>query len=251
MDTRKILEQFYPRIFLPEFQPRQSRLFRSKGNSVAKNWPRYLATRTWSHRLVISSLIITVWAAAHLYYYNMLVNLECNTQAAWAQVETQLQRRFYIQQNLTKMIIDYSEYEKDLLTNLTKMRTSTMGSNLADKAKNTNQQPPAESSNLSPLPQVKQITPVQLDKLFSNILLVAEQYPQLKLTENFQQFSTVIVDVETRIAERIMGYNDAVNAYTTTLSQFPGNIFGVLCGFHAYKFYTPDKEVLDFSPVKY
>lgn len=246
MDSRKIIEQFYPGILSPASSAGQVRSLWARVGDMTRSWARQLLTGDWARRMGIGALALVLWIGMHVYYYNLLVNLECNVQAAWAQVEAQLQRRFYIQQNLTKIVIDYSQYEKELLTNLTKMRTSVP----AAKAKEA-QQPPAESSSPSALPQPEQMTRLQLDKLFSNILLVAEQYPQLKLTENFQQFSTVIVDVETQIAERLMGYNDSVNNYTTTLTQFPGNVFGAICGFQLYKFYTPDKEILSFQPVEY
>jgi len=242
MDSRKILKQFYLGASPPGPQPGRARHFWSRVGGMA----RY---RTW--HLVFGSLAVSAWIVLNLYYYNLLVDLEYNTRAAWSQVEAQLQRRSYIQQNLTQIVIDYSQYEKELLTRLTKMRTSVMGGDLAAKARDANQQSLAESSNLSPLPQMKQMKPSQLDKLFSNILLVAEQYPQLKLTENFQQFSEAIIDTENRIAEWIMKYNEAVNTYTTTLTQFPGNVFGAFFGFPTYEFYIPDEEVLNFQPVEY
>lgn len=207
--------------------------------------------RNWTWHLVIGSLVVMVWVFAHLYYYNLLVDLEFNTKASWAQVEAQLQRRFHIQQNLTRIVMNYSKYENDLLTRLTEMRTSARGSDPEGNAVDANQQPSEQFSSASPPAQLKQLTPLQLDKLFSQIRFVAEQYPQLKATENFQQFSAAIVDTENQIAERIMNYNDAVNIYTTTLTQFPGNIFGLLCGFQRYEFYAPDQEILNFQLVEY
>lgn len=218
---------------------------------MRRDWRWYLVENNWPRNLVIGSLVLTVWLAIHLYYYNLLVNLECNTQAAWAQVEAQFQRRFYIQHNLTQIMIEYSQYEKNLLTRLTEMRTSAKNGNSTTPARKGNKKFPAKSSNPPSLPKVDQLASTQLDKLFSNVMLVAEQYPQLKLTENFQQFSKAIVDIETQAATQIMKYNDAVNAYSTAITQFPGNIFGKICGFKNYKFYTPDKEVLNFQQVKY
>jgi len=236
LDSRQILEQFYSPVRAGS-QPRRARPFWPKAGGMARGI-------TW--HLVIASLVMAAWIVVHLYYYNLLVDMEYNTKAAWAQVEAQLQRRFHIQQNLTKIVIDYSQYEKELLTRLTEMRTSAMADSVA-KVRDASRQAPAKLS----LPQVKKMTPPQLDKLFSNIMLVAERYPQLKLTENFQQFSAAIIETENQIAERIMDYNEAVNVYTTTLSQFPGNVFGALCGFSRHEFHTPDKEVLSFQPVKY
>jgi LemA protein len=208
--------------------------------------------RGWTWHLAIASIVLTAWIAFHLYYYNLLVDLEFNVKADWAQVEAQFQRRYHIQQNLTRIVIDYSRYEKDVLTRLTGMRTSAMSDDPAAGAGDANQRSPAGSSHPSPPPpQVKQMTPSQLDKLFPDILVMAEQYPQLKLSENFQQFSQAIIDTENQITERIMAYNNSVNIYTTTLKQFPANFFGAVFGFQIYEYYTPDKETLSFQPVKY
>jgi len=242
MDTRKILDLFHLGVLTSGSQPGKAPHFWSKVGDRARMW-------TW--HLVIASVAVTVWIAMHLYYYNLLVDLEYNVKAAWAQVEAQLQRRFHIQQNLTRIVIDYSQYEKDTLIRLTEMRTSVMGGDPAAGARNANQQSPAESSKPSPLPQTEQMMPSRLDKLFPDILLVAEQYPQLKLTENFQQFSEAIIDTENQIAGRIMDYNEKVNIYTTTRKQFPANFFGAVFGFQMYEYYTPDEEVLSFQPVKY
>ncbi len=198
--------------------------------------------------LVTGSLLGTAWILAHLYYFNLLVGLEYDVKASWAQVEVQLERRYHIQQNLTRIVMDYSEYEKEVLTGLIELRTSTTAADRAARAADTNKESAAEPT-LSD--QLKQLTKSELDKLFPDIMLVAEQYPELKLTENFQQFSTAIIDTETKIAERITEYNIAVNAYTTTRTQFPGNLFAATFSFPVSDFYEPDKELLDFEPVTY
>ncbi len=196
---------------------------------------------------------MAVWTVVHLYYYNVLVDLEFNVQEAWAQVEAQLQRRYNIQQNLTQIVVDYSKYEKDTLTELIKIRTAALAGKQpagkgAAKATDAKQGAVAEPSFPE---QLKLLTKSELDKLFPDILLVAEQYPDLKLTENFQQFSTAIIDTEIKIAERISEYNTAVNTYTTTRTQFPGNVFAATFGFASHDFHTPDKELLSFKTVKY
>lgn len=91
----------------------------------------------------------------------------------------------------------------------------------------------------------------ELDAVFPQIMLMAEQYPRLRLTENFQQLSEAIIATETRVAERIATYNDYVNIYTTALKQFPGNIFGTLWGFEPYDYYQPEVEALGFRPIDY
>jgi LemA protein len=248
VDATKILDAFYPGASAVRTQAGRARRLWSIMRSTGK---ARSTARKWTTYLVIGSLVVTVWIAFHLYYYNLLVDLENNVNAAWAQVETHLQRRYHIQRNLTQIVVDYSEYEKDTLTGLIEMRTSVMACDRAAMATDANRQSPSKPSPLPPPAQLEQLTKSELDKLFPDILLTAEQYPELKLSENFQQFSQAIIDTESQIAERIMVFNEAVNTYTTTRKQFPGNIFGPMFGFPMYDYYEPDKELLNFEPVKY
>ena len=248
MDATKILDALYPGAAPLRVQAGRARRLWSIMRKVKKTRS---TARTWTPYLVIGSVLVAVWIVLHLYYFNLLVDLETNVQATWAQVETQLQRRYNIQQNLTQIVMDYSKYEKDTLTGLIEMRTSAMAGDRVAKAEDANRQSPSETSEKSLPDQLKQLTKPELDKLFPNVLLVAEQYPELKLTENFQQFSGAIIDTESMIADRIAAYNEAVNIYTTTRTQFPGKIFAAMFGFPAYDFYAPDKELLNFRPVKY
>ncbi|MCP4678539.1 MAG: LemA family protein [Deltaproteobacteria bacterium] len=237
MDTERIFRRLYPGAAKSRRTPNwiKTRVFRTL---------HWIKSRRW-HLLLIATTI-TVWFFAHLYYYNMLVDLEYNIRETWAQVETQLQRRYHIQSNLTRIVSDYSNYEKDLLTQITKMRTGVRG-----EAPMRLPSVVAGSPAQTPATPIDQFTPRELDRIFSRIQVVAEQYPQLKLTENFQQFSQAIIDTENQIADQTMAYNSAVNDYTTVLKQFPGNVFGSICGFSDYDFYIPDRKKMDFKRVEY
>ena len=249
MDAMRILTAFHPGASAARDHARRARRVWSfmRGATSGRKAPG----KSWTPYLVVGSLAAAVWVMVHLYYYNLLVDMECNVQASWAQVEAQLQRRYNIQQNLTQIVMDYSKYEKDTLTELIEIRTSARADGRAGKAPGGNRQSPSEAEKKSPSPLLGQLTKSELAKLFPDVLLTAEQYPELKLTENFQQFSAAIVDTESKIAEQIMAYNEAVNVYTTARTQFPGNLFGAVFGFPMYDFYEPDKELLNFNPVEY
>jgi LemA protein len=204
--------------------------------------------KKWIPCLVVGSLAVAVWIILHLYYYNVLVDLESNVNANCAHIEAQLQRRNHIQQNLTQIVIAYSKYERDTLTELIEMRTGASAGGRAAKATGADRQSPSKPNQQSPPAQLKESG---IAKLFPDVRITAEQYPQLKLTENLQQVSASIIDTEKQIAEQIITYNQSVNAYTTVLEQFPGNIVGATFGFKMYDYYQPDKEVLKFTPVKY
>jgi LemA protein len=163
-------------------------------------------------------------------------------------------RRYHIQQNVTQLVIEYARHERDLHTRLTRLRMRK--SETADKddaSARATKSPRPQARARTKLEQIApdKMTPEQLNKVFPQIKLMAEQYPQLRLSENFQQFSKAIIDTEDKITDQIMSYNKAVNDISSTLRQFPGNLFGLVCGFHHedYWFYEPDKDRLGFRPV--
>jgi len=289
MKSKKILERLYPEVVEPDeaLEHRRPRgLLSFSRKKRAKGGRKVAAKSKWGRRgriLALSLLVVTFWAGLHLHYYNKLVGLEFEVQVAWAQVETQLQRRHHIQQNLTQMVLDYAAHERDVLTAVTKLRTSMVtgdgnrgtqtGASPApkpgDSAAAPSSAPSAAPPKAGPPPSppgappgappggsgaalpIDTLSAAELRELAAKILVVAEQYPQLKLSENFQQFSAAMIDTETDIAARTATFNDAVNAYGTETAQFPGNVFASLFGFPEYEYYQPDEKALVFEGVKY
>lgn len=254
VQTKKIVERLYP----GQLRPRTRRGL----------------TRQTKLIIGVAGSALTLWVAVHLYYYNYLVGLEMSVKAAWAQVETQQQRRAHIQRSLTRMVLDYAQHEKTVLTGLTGLRTNDPTSGVDLKQLMRMMPPPvapvvapavtpptgaagsAKAPAAKPAPtlsaiDVDKLNVRQIAKLFSKIQAVAEQYPALRLSENFQQHSKAVVDTETMIAIQLMVYNEAVNIYTTALAQFPGNIFGAVGGFERAEFYKPNADKLLYEPVTF
>ena len=196
-----------------------------------RNIPRALARKIQRHATPLSMGIlgVTIWGFAHIYYYNQLIDLEYNCQAAWAQVNAAEQRRNHIQRNLVRVLRYYAKYEEKVMTDVTDIRTN--GEKKAEE--------PAPSS-----------TDGTLGDLLGRLKIVAEQYPQLHLTNNAQQFGSAIVKLEEDISQLIMEYNRQVNLYTTVLNQFPARVFATALGFENYEFYVPeDPKVLEYKEV--
>lgn len=246
METKHILDNLYP----GATPRRRRRRWLSRISARLKRSSWYLA---------VGLVLSVAWLIAHLYYYNRLVDMEYNVQEAWAQVETQFQRRFHIQQNLTQMVLEYAKHERELMVRLTKLRVRQQGAGAAAAGA----KPTFKTKTKSPIPkleslesleavkrQLDKMSPRQLNDLFPHIQFMAEQYPKLRLSENFQQFSKATIDTENKIAEQIKVYNQAVNHYTTVLMQFPGLVFGKVCGFEPYEFYVPDRNKLSYRPVE-
>jgi LemA protein len=235
LDSQKLIDRLYPEE--PRKAARRRRL-------------RRLALRLQRHlwKIGFVAALVLLWVVLHVYYYNRLVDLDTRVKVSWAQVEAQLQRRHNIQANITLLVVDYAKHERGLHERLTRMRTNAAPARPAGKPPAGAGQTPAAPA----APPLEKLPPRQLDALFPQIRLVAEQYPQLRLSENFQQFSRAIIDTENKVAAQIMTYNEAVNRMSAMLRQVPGNIFGPACGFRLahYRYYQPQRETLPFRTVE-
>ncbi|MBI5538295.1 MAG: LemA family protein [Deltaproteobacteria bacterium] len=262
MDSRQILRQLYLPAPTPEGWMQRVREQRIRLR-------RWLARRSW--KLAAAGCLVAGWLISHAHYYNLLTELECEVHEARAQIEAQQQRRHHIRQNLVAITKGYTRYEERVLSTLTELRTGAMpppplvGGDksvllppAAFSAAPTSSAPPAPAKVAAPsapgstlIPSPVQPPPPDLRDLLSQLRIVAEQYPDLKLTQNLQQMSSSIIDSETEIAKRIMMYNDAVNRYTTILDTFPGNVFGFVSRFRTYEFYKVDEEKLRYQEVSF
>ncbi|MBF0119403.1 MAG: LemA family protein [Desulfobacterales bacterium] len=177
--------------------------------------------------LTISVILILIGA---IYYYNSLVITEKNTLAAKAHIEAQLQRRNDLATNLVKIVLDHSHYERDVITNIIKLRTT----------------PPKE------IPHIDKALPLP-DKLnpLTQLFAIAEQYPDLKLSSNFQSLMSALIEVEKDLSLQRIKYNDVLNIYTITLSQFPSNVYAKIFGFYAPKTFEATDEAKKFKSLDF
>jgi LemA protein len=214
--TTEILRTLYG------IRPRRHRLrsrFSLRGLRLAV--ARFVDRYSW--RLAFGTMAFGAWGVGHIYFYNRLTLLEFEVQATWAQVETVQERRSHIERNLTHLLRYAAAHERDVVTDVTKLRTG----------------PPDDQANTQ-----------RGWKLLGELEAVAEAYPALQLAQSVQQFSGIIVQTETEISLRIAAYNTAVNMYTSELFMFPGNLFGKALGFETYEFYRPeDPSILQYREV--
>jgi LemA protein len=252
MQTERLISALYPEV--------SSRLLRRPGKADKREtaagrlgfklgeW-----TRRRNRRIIFAVLIITAWAAAHIYYFNLITLLECRTQEAWSNVEIQLQRRYYMQRNLTRIVIDYARYEEQLMTKLTDMRTRPKGAESGESTSPSVEVSPSQPEGLDTPSSliVDQLSPPDLNKLFSKMQVVAEQYPELKLTQNFQQLSAAIIEINKDIAKVLTDYNVAAGHYCCEIETFPGRWFNLLYGFKIYPFFKGNPEDLSFKEVEF
>jgi LemA protein len=208
----------------------------------------------WTFKLGIGVMVSVVglWAYGIVYYYNLFVAMKSKVEGDWANVEVVMQERHHIVINLNRLVVDYAQHERELLTKVTEIRGAPSSPRpTGEAAEAVKPKPPTPEEVAAALKGVDQLGPKQLEALFSRIQMVAEQYPQLKLTENFQQFSTEIVETEHKTADLLMQYNKSVNLYMTERGQWPGNHYAAILGFEPKAFFMVDAEELKFREVTF
>lgn len=142
--------------------------------------------------------------------YNRFVTLEENTDAQWANVETVLQRRFDLIPNLVSTVKGFAEQEKEVFTEVTRLRSQW------GEARSANEKVGVAN---------------QMQGALGRLMLVAENYPQLKSNQNFLSLQDELAGTENRISVERRRYNEAVRDYNTAIRKFPGMIVANLSGF--------------------
>jgi LemA protein len=160
---------------------------------------------------IIVLLVIYVIAT-----YNGFVILKARIQEALSGIDIQLKRRMELIPNLVSTVKGYTKHEKTTLENLTKARTSLMKAGSLQKK--------AEANNM-------------LSDALKSLFAVAENYPDLKASTNFQELQRQLEDTEDKIAYSRQFYNSNVLSYNTRVRMFPSSILANMFGFREFEFF--------------
>src|SRR6266446_1175117 len=158
--------------------------------------------------LVLFALVMFGWAMGAR---NTLVTEREAVNGAWAQVDVAMQRRADLIPNLVATVQGFAKQEQAVIKEVTDARAALGG------ARN---------------PQEKIDANTKLDSALSRLLVVVENYPQLKSNENFLRLQDELAGTENRIAVERRRYNEAIQDYNTYISLFPNNLVASLFGFH-------------------
>ena len=175
-----------------------------------------------SSGLIIGIVIAAVAALMLLFLvsmYNGLVRKRNRAENAWAQVDVQLKRRHDLIPNLVETVKGYAAHERGTFDEVTQARTA------AQQA----QGPQAQA-------QAENVLTQALGKLFA----VAEAYPQLRATENFQQLQAQLSETESNIAVARQVYNDTVLTYDNALETLPTSVIAGIFNFRAREYFQAD-----------
>ena len=258
ISTEKILHRLYPGANRPTGRPGAMGSFVGRGpllQGVRRLDPSQ--SPVWARRLFAWSCValLVAWFAFLWYYHNVFVAMTSTIDGDWADCEVMMQSRTHIRVNLSHMIVAYAQHERDLLTKITELRVRKPlqpGDAKADPTAADSPAVPGGALNPAALAkEIEQLGPKQISELLSRIQVVAEQYPQLKLTENYQQLSKSTIETEHKIADLLIQYNRDVNAYMTVRSCYPGRHFAWILGFPPKQFINVEPENMQFKEVTF
>ena len=173
--------------------------------------------------------------------YNRLVTLEQKVNKKWADVQSVYQRRADLIPNLVQTVAGAANFEKSTLTEVTNARAS-VGQVKLDPSK-----APTDAAELEKFQQAQG----QLSTALSRLLVVSENYPQLKATEAFQNLQAQLEGTENRISVERNNFNAAVQEYNTALETFPTNMLNKMFGFKARPFFTATAGAEKAPEVKF
>jgi LemA protein len=162
--------------------------------------------------------------------YNTMVTMKENIDAAWAQVENQLQRRNDLIPNLVEVTKGYAKHEQEIFTRVADARSRLIGAGSRDAK--------IDAAN-------------DVSSALSRLLALSERYPDLKANEQFTRLSDELAGTENRIATERRRYNDAVREYNTYIKRFPATLTARLFSFQPEKYFEAPKEAQQVPKVQF
>ena len=172
--------------------------------------------------------IVVLIAIVLVLIYNGLIGLRNRMQNAWAQIDVQLKRRADLIPNLVETVKGYMKHERSVFENVTKARSAMLGAGSVKEK--------AQADNM-------------LTGALKTLFAVAENYPALRASENFNMLQEELSGTESKIAYARQFYNDSIMAYNMGLQTFPNNIVAGALGFRQTNDYFEVKEA-EKAPVK-
>ncbi len=182
--------------------------------------------------MVIALLGVLIFALGSWYIgtRNNLVQLEEQIDSAWAEIDNQLQRRSDLIPNLVSTVRGYASHEEEVFTNIADARAKLAGAGSVSET--------AEGYN-------------EMQGALSRLLVIAENYPELKANENFTRLQDELAGTENRIAVARKRYNDQVQRFNTRIRMFPGSIIAGSMGYEKRDYFEIEESARTVPTVNF
>lgn len=177
--------------------------------------------------VIIAIVVVAVLVIAVIVMYNALVRTKIRVEEAWSDITVQLKRRYDLIPNLVNAVKGYAKHEREVLQNVTDARANALNA----QGKGVKETAAAEN---------------QFEAALKSLFAVAENYPQLRATENFQQLQAELTDTEDKIMASRRFYNGAARDLNIKIDTFPSNIIAKMFSFKKREFF----EVEDVASVE-
>jgi len=173
-------------------------------------------------------VLLVLWVAV---IYNGLITLKNRTKEAWSDIDVQLKRRYDLIPNLVEAVKGYAAHEKELFEKVTQARAAAINASGAAAQ--------AQAENA-------------LSQALRSVFAVAENYPQLRASENFQKLQDELTDTENKIEAARRFYNANVRDFNIKIERFPDNIIAWLFGFKPMELFELESQEAQSArqPVK-
>jgi LemA protein len=178
----------------------------------------------------IALIVLAVLVVIFVVIYNSLVQARNRVDNSWAQIDVQLKRRYDLVPNLVETVKGYASHERETFERVTQARSAAQSAT-----------GPAEQA------QAENFLTQALRQLFA----VAEAYPELRASENFQNLQNELAETENRIAVSRQIYNDTVLTYNNRVQQIPTNIVAGMTGFRTREFFEAGPEAVEAPTVDF
>ncbi len=162
--------------------------------------------------------------------YNGLVTLEEKVDKEFSNVSVMLERRADLIPNLVSTVKGYASHETEVIDSITEARTKLLNASTIDEKATANN---------------------ELTNALNALMVVVENYPDLKASENFIQLSDELAGTENRISTARRDYNDAVNAYNTKRKTFPTNILASMFNFEEKDYFEVEASKTEVPEVEF
>ncbi|MBU5228083.1 LemA family protein [Clostridium senegalense] len=176
--------------------------------------------------LVIIAIIIFPLVSS----YNNFVSLEEQVNTVASDLDAQLQRRADLIPNLVSTVKGYTTHEEEVLTSIADARSKLAGAGTMEE---------------------KAAADSELSNSLSRLLVVVENYPELKANENFKDLTVALEGTENRIAIKREDYNNVVSQYNKKIKRFPGNIVASMFGFEEKQYFKAAEGATEVPKVEF
>jgi len=179
---------------------------------------------------IILGVVVLVVLFSAVGSRNQFVGLEESVDAQWANVETVLQRRFDLIPNLVNTVKGFAAQEMEIFTEVTRLRSQWASAGTTDE---------------------KVAAANQMQGAMGRLMLVAENYPQLKSNQNFLALQDELAGAENRISTERIRYNKSVQAYNTAIRRLPGALWAGLFGFEKRTAFEAAPQAAEVPQVQF